>query len=149
MIRWMIAGLLVTALPATAQDEAGLRAADARQHQAARTRDADALAAMMHPRFAVNAPEGEIWSRERTVALWRNRGIGHDRFDRVVENVILDGDVGVVAGRRSFSRRSTVLPASAAPMAASPSVAASPMSGCGVTGAGGSSRATPTSCPGR
>ncbi|WP_232495205.1 nuclear transport factor 2 family protein [Novosphingobium kaempferiae] len=87
------------AFPALAQDEGSLRQADAAQHQAARTRDADALDAMMHQAFAVNSPEGEIWSRERTLALWRNRGIGHDRFDRFVENVSLDGNVGVVAGR--------------------------------------------------
>jgi hypothetical protein len=91
--------LVCLTFPAVAQDEASLRRADAAQHQAARTRDADALAAMMHPQFQVNSPEGEMWSRERTIALWRNRGIGHDRFDRWVESVILDGDVGVVAGR--------------------------------------------------
>lgn len=91
--------LALCACPAAAQDEASLRAADAEQHRAARTRDADALAAMMHPNFAVNSPEGEMWSREKTVALWRNRGIGHDRFDRVVESLILDGNVGFVAGR--------------------------------------------------
>lgn len=91
--------LLASAIPAAAQDEVGLRRADAAQHEAARTRDADALAAMMHPAFQVNSPEGEMWSREKTLALWRNRGIGHDRFDRFVETVALDGDVGVVAGR--------------------------------------------------
>lgn len=93
-----LAGSLI-AFPALAQDEGSLRRADTAQHQAARTRDADALDAMMHPAFAVNSPEGEVWSRERTLALWRNRGIGHDRFDRFVENVSLDGNVGVVAGR--------------------------------------------------
>lgn len=91
--------IAMLAAPAFAQDEAGLRQADHAQHEAARTRDADALEAMMHPDFQVNSPEGEMWTRERTVALWRNRGIGHDRFDRFVEAVILDGDVGVVAGR--------------------------------------------------
>lgn len=91
--------LLVLAVPAAAQDEASLRRADAAQHQAARTRDADALDAMMHSAFQVNSPEGEMWSRERTLTLWRNRGIGHDRFERTVESVILDGPVGVVAGR--------------------------------------------------
>ena len=78
--------------------EASLRAADDRQLQAARTRDADALDAMMSPGFRVNAPEGEVWSRERTVTLWRNRGIGHDRFDRRIEAAFIDGDVGVVMG---------------------------------------------------
>ncbi len=53
----------------------------------------------MHPAFLVNSPEGEIWSRERTLGLWRSRGIGHDRFDRFVEKVSLDGNVGVIAGR--------------------------------------------------
>lgn len=90
--------LLLIAVPAAAQDEASLRKADAAQHEAARTRNADALAAMMHPQFQVNSPEGEMWSREKTIALWRNRGIGHDRFDRTIEAIILDGDVGVVAG---------------------------------------------------
>lgn len=87
------------ALPAFAQDEASLRQADAAQHEAARTRNADALEAMMHSAFQVNSPEGEMWSRERTLALWRNGGIGHDRFERYVEAATLDGSVGVVAGR--------------------------------------------------
>ena len=91
--------VLAVVQPAAAQDEADLRLADAAQHQAARTRDADALDDMMHPAFHVNSPEGEIWSRDRTLELWRNRGIGHDRFDRIAEVVSLDGDVGVVAGR--------------------------------------------------
>ena len=94
---WIVT--LALATPAAAQDEASLRGADAEQHRAARTRDADALDAMMHPAFQVNSPEGEMWSRERTLTLWRNRGIGHDRFDRFPESVTLDGPVGVVAGR--------------------------------------------------
>lgn len=99
-MKWVGGAIMLSlATTAAAQDEAGLRKADAEQHQAARTRNADALAAMMHPLFQVNSPEGEMWSREKTLALWRNRGIGHDRFDRTVESVILDGDVGVVAGR--------------------------------------------------
>lgn len=91
--------LLSVAAPAMAQDEDGLRRADAAQHEAARTRDAAALDAMMHPLFQVNSPEGEMWTRERTLTLWRSRGIGHDRFERFVESVLLDGDTGVVAGR--------------------------------------------------
>ncbi len=97
LIQAFLFALLAT--PTFAQDEAGLRAADQAQHEAARTRNADALDAMMHPAFQVNSPEGEIWTRQRTLTLWRCRGIGHDRFDRSVEAVILDGDVGVVAGR--------------------------------------------------
>lgn len=87
------------AVAETRPDEAGLRAADAAQVAAARTRDADALAAMMHPAFTVNSPEGEVWPRERVLALWRNRGIGHDRFERVAESVTVVRDVGIVEGR--------------------------------------------------
>ena len=94
-----IAGLGMLASPALAQDEQSLRGADATQLEAARTRDADALERMMHPSFVVNSPEGETWDRERTLALWRSRGIGHDSFDRVVESVTLEGTVGVVVGR--------------------------------------------------
>lgn len=81
------------------RDEASLRDADAAQLVAARNRDADALDRMIDRHFVVNSPEGEIWSRKKTIALWRNRGIGHDRFDRVVESATMAGDVGVVAGR--------------------------------------------------
>ena len=81
------------------RDEAGLRAADAAQLVAARTRDADALERMMHPAFAVNSPEGEMWPREKVLALWRNRGIGHEHFERVAESVTLVKNIGIVAGR--------------------------------------------------
>jgi hypothetical protein len=80
-------------------DEASLRAADAAQLSAARDRDADALERMMHPAFAVNSPEGEMWAREKVLTLWRNRGIGHEHFERVVESVTLVKNTGIVAGR--------------------------------------------------
>lgn len=98
--RWLSFAIAVSLpVPAVAQDRTSLAAADEAQHQAARTRDAAALDAMMHPAFQVNSPEGELWSREKTLALWRNRGIGHDRFDRFPESIQLDGAVGLVAGR--------------------------------------------------
>jgi hypothetical protein len=80
------------------RNETGLRAADHAQLLAARTRDADALDWMMHAKFAVSSPEGEIWPRQKVLAMWRNRGIGHDHFERTVENVILVKNVGVVSG---------------------------------------------------
>lgn len=103
-MRTMIGAVFCTLLAANVaasaaeQNEAGLRAADNAQLLAARTRDADALESMMHPQFAVSSPEGEMWSRQKTLALWRNRGIGHDRLERTVENVILVKNVGVVSG---------------------------------------------------
>lgn len=95
------AGLVATASGPAAMkaDEASLRAADEAQLAAARTRNADALDAMMHRSFIVTSPEGQIWPRQKVIDMWRNGGIGHDRFERTVEAVVLDGDVGVVAGR--------------------------------------------------
>lgn len=83
---------------ADTKTEAGLRAADAAQLLAARTRDADALDRMMHSEFKVSSPEGEIWPRAKVLSMWRNRGIGHDHFERTVEGVTLVDNVGVVAG---------------------------------------------------
>jgi hypothetical protein len=81
------------------QDEAGLRAADAAQLIAASGRDAGALERMMHAAFTVNSPEGEVWPREKVLTLWRNRGIGHEHFERTVESVTLVKNIGIVAGR--------------------------------------------------
>jgi len=81
------------------QDEASLRAADEAQLNAARDRDADALERMMHPAFTVNSPEGEVWPRAKVLALWRNRGIGHEHFERVAESVTLVKNIGIVEGR--------------------------------------------------
>lgn len=97
-------GLLLIALMETAGSaqqphETSLRAADAAQLAAARERDVNALADMMHPAFTVNSPEGEVWPRERVLAMWRVRGIGHDRFERLAESVTVVREVGVVKGR--------------------------------------------------
>jgi hypothetical protein len=53
----------------------------------------------MHPAFTVNSPEGEVWTREQVLAMWRARGIGHDHFERVAESVTVVRDVGIVKGR--------------------------------------------------
>jgi hypothetical protein len=94
-----LTALMATAAPAQQADEASLRAADAAQLVAAREREANVLSDMMHPAFTVNSPEGEVWSRERVLSMWRARGIGHDRFERVAESVTVVRDVGVVKGR--------------------------------------------------
>lgn len=80
-------------------DERALRAADERQAEAARTRNADALDAMMHPLFMVNSPEGQVWPREKVLGMWRSRGIGHDSFERTIEQIKITDDVGIVMGR--------------------------------------------------
>jgi ketosteroid isomerase-like protein len=96
-----LVAIVATAGFAQQPDEGTLRAADAAQLAAARERDVNALADMMHPAFTVNSPEGEVWPRERVLAMWRARGIGHDRFERVPESVTVVREVGVVKGRET------------------------------------------------
>lgn len=97
----VVAAMLLFALNAQAAepDEKELRAADARQADAARTRNVDALATMMHPMFMVNSPEGEVWPRAKVLDMWRSRTIGRDSFGRAVEQVKIVDDVGIVMGR--------------------------------------------------
>lgn len=91
--------LLAVGSQAAKPDEKELRAADARQADAARTRNADALGTMMHPMFMVNSPEGEVWPREKVLSMCRSSAIGHDSFGRAVEQVKIVHDVGIVMGR--------------------------------------------------
>lgn len=96
----LVIALAVFALPAFAagSDEASLRVADEAQRQAALARDADALLAMTLPTFLVNSPEGDVGTRDRMIGRFRNRQVGHDSFDRVVDKISITGNVGVVMG---------------------------------------------------
>jgi ketosteroid isomerase-like protein len=87
-------------MPATAQDEASLRAADLAQLQAARAGDADAIEAMtLVDQFVINNPLGETGTGERMVARFRSGEIAHEQFERLIERLSITGDVGVVMGR--------------------------------------------------
>jgi len=103
-LTYLVAALLL-AVPALAAgpDEAGLRAADEAQRQAALSRDADALLAMTLSGFMVNGPEGDIVTRERMVGRFRNREVGHDSFSRTVEKISITGNVGIVMGSESVT----------------------------------------------
>lgn len=99
LLRGGVAVLALIACPVHAQDEAGLRAADAAQLEAARTGDADAIAAMTLPGFIINNPLGETGSGERMIRRFRSGEIALERLTRVVERLSITGDVGVVMGR--------------------------------------------------
>ena len=90
---------LVVGMPALAQDESSLRAADDAQLAAARAGDSEALAAMAAPGFIINSPMGDTGTRERVVGRFRSGAVAHDRFDRVVERIAIIRDVGIVMGR--------------------------------------------------
>ena len=53
----------------------------------------------MHPASPSTRPRAKCGPRQKVLALWRNRGIGHDHFERVAESVTLVKNVGIVAGR--------------------------------------------------
>ena len=97
--------LAALASPAATQDEAGLRAADAAHHAAARANDGAALAAMTHPNFRLFAPEGYIGDRQRLIARFNSAETGYVRFERVADSVTVTGNVGVIMGRETVERR--------------------------------------------
>jgi hypothetical protein len=88
----------VIASPAVAQDEASLRAIDAAQYAAARTENADALAAMTLPTFIINAPTGDVGTGERMLQRFRSGEVAHEKFTRIIERTAITDNVGIVMG---------------------------------------------------
>lgn len=99
----VVAALPVMGLPAQAQDEASLRAADEAQMQAGANGDAEAYAALTLPDFTVNAPDNRIASRLQVLERLASGEIASERFERTVEHVLLHGDVGIVMGRETVT----------------------------------------------
>lgn len=79
--------------------ETELLAADARQREAVSNADAAAIRRIAHPNFQVNAPTGQILTREQLAANVTSGEIRNDVFERIPETVIITGNVGVVMGR--------------------------------------------------
>lgn len=80
-------------------DEAALVAADATQRAAVATGDSDAIAAIAHPNFRVNAPSNRVLTKEVVLSMVRSGEIKTETFERIPESVTITGDVGVVMGR--------------------------------------------------
>lgn len=88
-----------TATIAPTPDEAALLAADARQRDAVANVDLPAIAAGAHPNLRVNAPNNRILTREDLIRMVGSGEIRNEVFERVPEQVVITGDVGVVMGR--------------------------------------------------
>lgn len=84
---------------APADQEAALRAVDARQTQAIVRGDAKAMSALLHPSFRVNAPSNRVLQREQVLSMIKSGEIGAKSFERTPESVAITGNVGVVMGR--------------------------------------------------
>lgn len=80
-------------------DEAALLAADSRQRAAVANVDLAAIAAGAHPNLRVNAPNNRILTRDDLVRMVGSGEIRNEVFERVPEQVVVTGDVGVVMGR--------------------------------------------------
>jgi hypothetical protein len=89
----------VPAAIARTPDEAALLAADARQRAAVANIDLAAIAAIAHPNLRVNAPNNRILTREDLLHMVGSGEIRNEAFERVAEQVVVTGDVGVVMGR--------------------------------------------------
>jgi len=80
-------------------DEAALLAVDARQRAAVANVYLPAIAAIAHPNLRVNAPNNRILTREDLLRMVGSGEIRNEVFERVAEQVVITGDVGVVMGR--------------------------------------------------
>jgi hypothetical protein len=89
--------------PRSDSAEAKLAALDARQKEMVAKVDVDGLAALSAPGLTINAPTNRILSRDQFLAMMRGGQIGAEAFERTVENVLIDGDVGVVMGSEVFT----------------------------------------------
>jgi hypothetical protein len=103
IVRFAVALLLLAAAPAVAGAQDELAALDARQKALVAAGDAAGLAAMSAPELRINAPTGRVLTRAQFLAMMRSGRIAAEAFERTVEDVAVDGDVGVVMGREVFT----------------------------------------------
>ena len=79
--------------------EATLRAADELQRRAVFAGDVEAVRAMMHPRYRVNAPNNRVMTREEILGMYERGIITAEPVQRVVEVAVVSGMTGLVMGQ--------------------------------------------------
>lgn len=87
-----------SSLPSTAAAEEELRRVDERQSEIAQSGNAAAMAALLHPAYAVHLPNGQVIDYQRTMALVRTGLLSRERHSRSHERVLVNGSIGVVMG---------------------------------------------------
>ena len=102
-IALLLALSLFLAPPVQAQsaqsDEATLRAVDEQERMAALKRDVPALERLWAEDFTVNAPNNKVLAgRDAVMALVHGGVINFSRFDRAIEFIRVDGDLGIIMG---------------------------------------------------
>ena len=85
---------------ATAEiSESSLRAADTEQMRIIVDADAEAQQGFMHPNYIINGPMNRVLHKNMVVEMLAHGKIGNDRFERVIEEIAITGNVGIVMGR--------------------------------------------------
>lgn len=79
--------------------EASLRAADAEQMRIIVQGDAEAQQAFMHPNYMVNGPSNRVLHKDVLVEMLAHGKMASDFFERVIEDLAITGNVGIVMGR--------------------------------------------------
>lgn len=98
----LLAQPLFAAVPAPADqtdDERSVLAADAQQRLAVASVDVAAIGNISHPDLRVNAPNNRILTREDLMRMVASGEIRNEKFERIPEDIVITGDVGVVMGR--------------------------------------------------
>jgi hypothetical protein len=79
--------------------EASLRATDAEQMRIIVEADAAAQQALMHPNYMINGPSNRVLHKDVLVGMLAQGKMGSDSFERVIEDLAITGNVGIVMGR--------------------------------------------------
>lgn len=107
-LAWMVSVTLLFTQPLLATipnpadqsaDERSVLAADAQQRLAVESVNIMAIGEISHPHLRVNAPNNRILTREDLMRMVASGEIRNEVFERIPEDVIITGDVGVVMGR--------------------------------------------------
>ena len=79
--------------------EASLRAADAEQMRIIVQGDAEAQQAFMHPNYMINGPSNRVLHKDVLVGMLAQGKMASDLFERVIEDLTITGNIGIVMGR--------------------------------------------------
>ena len=83
--------------------EAALAKLDLQQKEMVAEANVDGLAALSAPGLTINAPTGQVFTRELFLAMMRSGQIGAEDFERTVESITVRDNVGVVMGSEVFT----------------------------------------------
>lgn len=61
--------------------------------------DAQAQQAFMHPNYMINGPSNRVLHKDVLVDMLARGKMGSDLFERVIEDLAITGNVGIVMGR--------------------------------------------------